>query len=293
MFDDILPFYFGDGGWPVPPPGYHYETRSQISRYPRNSYKIMPYGEALATGQLSRTGNRARNKLSTRSMVKRVPRRSSGGGANDGRALPDRPVNDTETPATEPPIPTENEERRKRNFLTSDLARMALGQVRDGVSAWEKDAVAAVIADGDRRACTMFVKDDAGRTNHVIVMKMDDADTGNVGETNANWMHRRNPRMTSAAVNPTLPVGPPINYAVHLQANSGTVAAPYLPVVNKLAKSIVPGITRYQVLLLALKTAHFTSEAVHSYWKTNKDLTDATFRTSTVSVRTTECRLIK
>ncbi|VVC37075.1 Hypothetical protein CINCED_3A015831 [Cinara cedri] len=302
--------------WPgQPPAGYHYETMAQIQRkYPRNSYTIMPYWMAAASGKL--LGNNQGNKHVARNLPQKGgapkknnapkknkankktpnkekkppiskksdedPSENESPAANHAPPFPTNPnAAPSKTPATSSETPTGPAEtpaqpaatpaqpaatpavlvkkRKKRDFFGMDPPILHENAA----------AVVALIVDAglDERA-RMFVKNggainDDG-TAAVDATKVGDNNDGTgdceTNDASAAAKSDEGPQTETGGLTAEWRGRMIIDVSTDVE-NSMATAAPYLPVINTLAEHIVPGVTPYQVLLIAANVAYITSEA--------------------------------
>lgn len=251
---DMMDMMYPTDGYemmPTPPAGYHYETMSEIqNNWAPGSYTIMPYEEAMYSGQLynqrrggkgKAAGNKKKNKDNDDDDDD-----GDGGDDTDGDEGGD-----------------DEKRRRKRGYFSLSFPFMHSSQSStDGtVENPTKDDAAAGTAVVDARAHEEVASAPAGNNANSVP----DTTTPAVNGTDSAVV---TPTAETAQNNGTVSGGWSMTSVVGIASNlesSLVIASPYLPIVYKVAVFIVPGLSSYQVLLLTVNVATITTEALRNY----------------------------
>lgn len=240
-----------------PPAGYKFMLMSDVRKnFKPNSYVIMAYSDALTQGKLQGGNGNTATKINSRALPTQVVTRTLPAQIETERLIAADAFDMAEVPLRSA-LEGVDQERRRQTILASDgsgdgrFDYHADDSYDEGV--WREDvSVVAVVVDPGRRV-RMFTKVDDG----------DDGDAISVAAVDACILDTETTEDTIAATVNGSPEA--------VKDDELAIATLYFPVVNKLAKQIVPGIRWQQVLSLALNAARATSDAVKRLTATTRN----------------------
>lgn len=243
-------------------PGFHFETMDSIQKkFNPNSYSIITLGEALS--KLSNSGQK-RSKRSFFSMS--FP------------SFMSTPTDETVTEVT-------------MTEVTKETSGMSTTQI-NGVTVKVAGDVSPADASGitDKMAGGVFPADASGVTGKEGRVVTETAGSGVTTDTN------------TAVVGSTEAVNDG-GYFNRIQTNvmnivsigqevkeSMVVAAPYLPMVYKVAVYLIPGLSTYEVLTLSVNVATITADAL-AHYADGESLSDVALKAGTQIVYNTLVRI--
>lgn len=218
-------------------PGYHVETRGSIQKnYNPSSYSIMTLGEALS--KLSNSGQ-TRNKRSFFNIK-----------------LPFMSTSSTDETVTEETTGTSGISTTQTNCVTVKKVGDVTTTRTNAVTVKETSVVSPADVSGvSTDASTAGVVSTDAATTSVVSTEIVN-DDGYFNTMRTNVMH-------------IVSIGQEVE-------NSMVVAAPYLPMVFKVAVYLIPGISTYQVLTLSVNVATITAQALVHYAE-GESLTEVAF----------------
>lgn len=245
--------YGGDNDGP-PPNGYHYETMDEVLRnYQLGTYMIVPLsssplGTAGGSGTTSGSGT------------------AGGGGGNaasgGANAAGDTAGNNAGQEQTSDGATAEQgadaaaTARKRRGFFDFSFPSFMSSNVNETTTKSTSvvnggdvtTTTTGTTTDVETKACS-----DVGEKTAVNTTTSSTTTVNTTTAAGAGFMSYYN-----AATVSIVGIGKELG-------SSMVVAAPYLPIVYKVAIFIVPGLSSYQALLLAVNVATITTEAVRNY----------------------------